>query len=89
MSNILMNRTRSRILRFLIRNGPSTCGQIGDELGQSYSGIRRQLDLLCDARLVTHSAGRFQASPERVQAAAASFRRTVMQSDLGGSMTYT
>ena len=82
MSNILMNRTRSRIIRFLLRNGPSTCGQIGRELGTSPSAIRRQLGLLLDAGLVQRSSTQFSASAEQVQLNAAaleeSFQATVM-----------
>ncbi|MDD1477956.1 helix-turn-helix domain-containing protein [Arthrobacter sp. H16F315] len=77
-----MNRTRSRIIRFLLRNGPSSCGQIGSELGVSPSAIRRQLDLLTDAGLVQRSATQFSASAEQVQLNAASleasFQVTVM-----------
>jgi len=77
-----MNRTRSRIVRFLLRNGPSTCGQIGRELGASPSAIRRQLGLLTDAGLVQRSATHFSASAEQVQfnaaALEASFQVTVM-----------
>lgn len=82
MSCILMNRTRSRIIRFLLRNGPSTCGQIGSELGASSSAIRRQLGLLTDAGLVQRSSTQFSASAEQVQlnaaALEASFQVTVM-----------
>ncbi|MFE4542638.1 ArsR family transcriptional regulator [Arthrobacter sp. NPDC056727] len=82
MSNILMNRTRSQIIRFLLRNGPSTCGQIGTGLRASPSTIRRQLLLLRRAGLVQHSASQFDALPEQVQrqveALAESFTGTVM-----------
>ena len=82
MSSILMNRTRSRIVRFLLRNGPSTCGQIGGELHASPSNVRRHLHLLRDAGLVQHSSAKFSASPEHVQrhagALAASFQVCVM-----------
>ena len=82
MSCILMNRTRSRIIRFLLRNGPSTCGQIGSELGASSSAIRRQLGLLTDAGLVKRSSTQFSASAEQVQlnaaALEASFQVPVM-----------
>ena len=82
MSSILMNRTRSRIIRFLLRNGPSTCGQIGRELSASRSTIRRQLGLLTEAGLVQRSSTQFSASAEQVQlnaaALEASFQVTVM-----------
>jgi predicted ArsR family transcriptional regulator len=67
MSNILMNRTRSQIIRFLLRNGPSTCGQIGTGLRASSSTIRRQLTLLVRAGLVQCSSNQFDASAEQVQ----------------------
>ncbi|MDJ0353560.1 winged helix-turn-helix domain-containing protein [Pseudarthrobacter sp. PH31-O2] len=68
-----MNRTRSRIIRFLLRNGPSTCGQIGMGIGASPSAIRRQLGLLTDAGLVQRSSAQFSASAEQVQLHAAAF----------------
>lgn len=84
MSSILMNRTRSRIIRFLLRNGPSTCGQIGSELCASPSAVRRHLGLLRDAGLVQQSSAQFSVSPEHVQrqagALAASFHVSVMPS---------
>ncbi|WP_159802852.1 winged helix-turn-helix domain-containing protein [Arthrobacter zhaoguopingii] len=67
MSSILMNQTRSRVVRFLLRNGPSTCGQISHGLSASPSAIRRQLGLLRDAGLVQHSSPRFSASAEQVR----------------------
>jgi predicted ArsR family transcriptional regulator len=82
MSSILMNRTRSRIIRFLLRNGPSTCGQIGRELCTSTSAVRRHLGLLLDAGLVQRSSTQFSASAKQVQlhatALEASFQVTVM-----------
>jgi predicted ArsR family transcriptional regulator len=85
MSNILMNRTRSQIVRFLLKNGPSTCGEIGTELQVSPSTVRRQLNFLRDAGLVRRASGQFAASPEQVQrqidALASTFHSTVMQPD--------
>jgi predicted ArsR family transcriptional regulator len=82
MSNILMNRTRSQIIRFLLRNGPATCGQIGTGLRASPSTIRRQLTLLGRAGLVQRSSNQFDASPEQVQrqveALADSFNAQIM-----------
>ena len=69
MTNILMNRTRSQILRFLIRNGPSTCGEIGTGLQSSSSAICRHLAQLHSAGFVVRdSDGRFEACPEQVRA---------------------
>ncbi|WP_190989247.1 ArsR family transcriptional regulator [Pseudarthrobacter sulfonivorans] len=77
-----MNKTRSRIVRFLLRNGPSSCGQIGIHLDASPSKVRRHLQLLRDAGLVQHSSAKFSASPEHVQrhvgALAAGFHVSVM-----------
>ncbi|PVE19312.1 hypothetical protein DDA93_03360 [Arthrobacter sp. Bz4] len=67
MTSILMNRTRSRIIRFLLRNGPSTCSAIGSSLGVSPSAIHRQIALLRCAGLVEPTAGaRFTASPDQI-----------------------
>lgn len=85
-----MNPTRSRIIRFLLRNGPSTCAQIGSELRASPSAVRRQLGLLLDAGLVQRSSTQFSASAEQVQlhvgALAASFRVSVMPSQHSAPM---
>ena len=85
-----MNRTRSRMIRFLLRNGPSTCGQIGSELGASPSAVRRQLGLLLDAGLVQRSSTQFSASADQVQlhaaALEASFQSTVMPSQCPAPM---
>lgn len=82
MSSILMNRTRSQIIRFLLRNGPSTCSRIGRELHASESNVRRHLGLLRDAGLVQHSSAQFSTSSENVQrhvaAVEASFQVKVM-----------
>jgi predicted ArsR family transcriptional regulator len=85
MSNILMNRTRSQIVRFLLKNGPSTCSEIGTGLQASPSTIRRQLNVLGNAGLVQRSLSQFTASPEQVQRQtddfAATFHCPVMQQD--------
>lgn len=90
MSSILMNRTRSRIIRFLLRNGPSTCAQIGSELDASPSNIRWHLGLLREADLVHQSSAKFRVSPEHVQrqagALAASFQVAVMPSQYSDPM---
>jgi predicted ArsR family transcriptional regulator len=85
MSNILMNRTRSQIVRFLVKNGPSTCSEIGAELQASPSTIRRQLNVLGNAGLVQRASNQFTASLEQVQRQADDFAATfhcpVMQPD--------
>ncbi|WP_354253582.1 helix-turn-helix domain-containing protein [Arthrobacter sp. UYEF21] len=85
-----MNKTRSRIVRFLLRNGPSSCGTIGTNLHASPSNVRRHLHLLRDAGLVQHSSAQFSASPEHVLlhagALAASFHVSVMPSQYPAPM---
>jgi predicted ArsR family transcriptional regulator len=85
MSNILMNRTRSQIVRFLLKNGPSSCSEIEAGLQASPSTIRRQLNVLGNAGLVQRASSQFTASPEQVQRQtddfAATFRCPVMQQD--------
>ena len=85
MSNILMNRTRSQIVRFLLKNGPSTCSEIGAGLQASPSTIRRQLNFLGNAGLVQRASTQFSVSPEQVQRLtndfAATFHCPVMQQD--------
>jgi predicted ArsR family transcriptional regulator len=78
-----MNRTRSPIIRFLLRNGPSTCSEIGSALGVSSSVIRRHLVLLRCAGLVERMpVARFAARPDQVlgeiEAMAATFAGEVM-----------
>ncbi|WP_425550502.1 winged helix-turn-helix domain-containing protein [Arthrobacter gyeryongensis] len=77
-----MNKTRSQIVRFLVRNGPATCTEISSGLQTSSSTIRRHLNLLHRVGLVQRSSGEFDASPERVQGQindfGASFHHAVM-----------
>lgn len=62
-----MNRTRSRIIRFLLRNGPSTCSEIGSALGLSSPAIRRHVVMLHCAGLVERMpVARFTACPDHV-----------------------
>lgn len=63
-----MNRMRSRIIRFLLRNGPSTCSEIGSALGVSSPAIRRHVVLLHCAGLVERmSIARFTVCPDQVR----------------------
>ncbi|WP_426940118.1 ArsR/SmtB family transcription factor [Pseudarthrobacter sp. S6] len=68
MPSILMNRTRSRIIRFLLRNGPSTCSEIGSALGLSSPAVRRHVVMLHRAGLVERmSVAGFTARPDQVR----------------------
>ncbi|MEW1947708.1 helix-turn-helix domain-containing protein [Pseudarthrobacter sp902506025] len=62
-----MNRTRSRLLRFLIAHGPASCGVASLALGLSQSTVRRQIMLLCEAGLVSPLAGSFSAQVEQIK----------------------
>ena len=65
--DILMNRTRSRLLRFLIVHGPASCGHASRALGLSQSTVRRQIMLLSDAGLITPLAGTFGAQVDLIE----------------------
>lgn len=83
MSNILMNRTRSQIVRFLLRNGPASCSEIGSELRISSSAIRRHLALMHRAGLLDASdSSRYSASSQDVRAAAEAFSATLSSEGL-------
>ncbi|MFE4198097.1 ArsR family transcriptional regulator [Paenarthrobacter sp. NPDC056912] len=60
-----MNRTRSQILRFLIRSGPSTTGVLASGIQASRATIRRHL-------LILESAGYIQALADERYSAHAS-----------------
>ena len=67
VEDILMNRTRSRLLRFLIAHGPASCGDASLALGLSQSTVRRQIMLLCDAGLISPLAGTFSAQVDQIE----------------------
>ena len=52
MTNLLMNRTRSRLLHFLSKNGPSTSAQIAAGIGLSPSTVRKHLSVLVSSGCV-------------------------------------
>ena len=52
MTLILMNRTRSRIIRFLVQRGPADAKQIGLHTRLSASTVRYNLRLLSQGGLV-------------------------------------
>lgn len=65
--DILMNRTRSQLLRFLIAHGPASCGDASLALGLSQSAVRRQIRLLCGAGMVRSAAGTFTAQLDQIE----------------------
>jgi predicted ArsR family transcriptional regulator len=49
-------RTRDRVVRLLLENGPSTAGSLGEALGLSPAAIRRHLDaLVADGTITTRT----------------------------------
>ena len=52
MTGILLNRTRSRIIRFLVRHGPADAKQIGLHTTLSASTVRYNLGVLSKGGLV-------------------------------------
>lgn len=63
-----MNRTRTRILRVLLLEGPFTCPELSSKLQLSLSTTRRHLNLMASVGLVERvPAKRFRASPEKVR----------------------
>ncbi|MFC0455447.1 ArsR/SmtB family transcription factor [Arthrobacter liuii] len=62
-----MNRTRSRLLSFLVAHGPASCGEVSRALGLSQSTVRRQMALLRGAGVVRSEAGTFTAQVDQVE----------------------
>ncbi|WP_354147523.1 helix-turn-helix domain-containing protein [Arthrobacter sp. 754] len=67
MANILMNRTRSRLIRYLITHGPATCREVAAALTISASSVRKHLSLLCEAGVVILGSGTYKARPDMVE----------------------
>ncbi|WP_373462207.1 winged helix-turn-helix domain-containing protein [Arthrobacter oryzae] len=66
MANILMNRTRSRLVRFLITCGPASCSEAAVALGLARSTVRRHAALLSEAGIITGTAT-LGAEPDQVK----------------------
>lgn len=75
MTSILMNRTRTRILRVLLLEGPATCPELSSKLRLSLSTTRRHLNMMTIVGLIEPvPARRFRASPEKVRSEAEAIR---------------
>ncbi|WP_396134055.1 winged helix-turn-helix domain-containing protein [Arthrobacter sp. BE255] len=78
-----MNRTRTRILRVLLLEGPATCPELSSKLLLSLSATRRHLNLMASVGLIECvPARRFRASPEKVRGEA----EAISAAYLGGVM---
>ena len=67
MANILMNRTRSKIIRFLIAHGPATCHEVAAALDRSMPSLRRHLNLLRQAGILMLASGKYSAQPNEIE----------------------
>jgi predicted ArsR family transcriptional regulator len=67
MTNILMNRTRSRLIRYLIAHGPASCSELAAALNMSASSVRRHLTLLCEAGIIVPETETFIARADHIK----------------------
>ena len=86
MANILMNRTRSRLIRYLITHGPANCSEITAALTLSASTVRKQLSVLCEAGVVILGSGMYKARRDMIERELADLAAT-FQSAGSDSMT--
>ncbi|WP_457949683.1 winged helix-turn-helix domain-containing protein [Pseudarthrobacter sp. alpha12b] len=67
MANIMMHRTRSQIIRFLIAHGPATCNDVAAALDVPSSLLHKHLTLLREAGILTLASERYEAEVEEIQ----------------------
>lgn len=67
MVNIMMNRTRSQIIRYLVAHGPATCHQVGAALNVPASRLNGHLTLLRQAGIVTLASERYCAQVDEIE----------------------
>jgi predicted ArsR family transcriptional regulator len=67
MTNILMNRTRTRLIRYLIAYGPASCTEIAAALNMSASAVRRHLALLCEAGIIVPGTGTYSVRTDEIK----------------------
>jgi hypothetical protein len=67
MANILMHRTRSKIIRFLIAHGPATCDDVAAAFSRSAPSLQGQLSLLCEAGFLILESGQYSARPDEIE----------------------
>jgi len=76
MANVLMNRTRSRLIRYLITHGPATCPEVAAALNLSDSSVRKHLTLLCEAGMISVESGTYRARTDQIEKQLADFAAT-------------
>ncbi|WP_456509057.1 winged helix-turn-helix domain-containing protein [Arthrobacter sp. TE12232] len=62
-----MNRTRSRLIRYLIAHGPASCSEVAAALDISPSSVRRHITLLCESGIIIPGAGTYSAQPDEIK----------------------
>src|SRR5690349_21511474 len=67
MANILMHRTRSKIIHFLMAHGPATCEDVAAAFSRSALSLQGQLSLLYEAGFLTFESGRYSARPDEIE----------------------
>ncbi|MGN7149173.1 ArsR/SmtB family transcription factor [Arthrobacter sp. SAFR-179] len=67
MPNILMHRTRSKIIRFLMAHGPATCEDVAAAFSRSAPSLQGQLSLLYEAGFLTFESGRYRARRDEIE----------------------
>ncbi|MFJ5698754.1 winged helix-turn-helix domain-containing protein [Arthrobacter sp. NPDC093139] len=62
-----MNRTRSKIIRFLIAHGPATCHEVAAALDRTAPSLRSHLNLLRESGILILASGRYIAQPNEIE----------------------
>ncbi|MEW1811882.1 helix-turn-helix domain-containing protein [Pseudarthrobacter phenanthrenivorans] len=67
MANIMMHRTRSQIIRFLIAHGPATRHDLAAALDVPSPSLHKHLTLLREAGILTLASEQYGAEIEEIQ----------------------
>lgn len=67
MANILMHRTRSKIIRFLMAHGPATTHEVAAAINGSASSLQKHLNLLSQTGILMLESGRYRARPDEIE----------------------
>ncbi|UTT71164.1 helix-turn-helix domain-containing protein [Arthrobacter sp. DNA4] len=84
MANIMMHRTRSQIIRFLIAHGPATCHDVAAALDVPSPSLHSHLALLREAGILTLASERYEAEVEEIQRQHARFAAELQPSSTDG-----
>jgi len=84
MANIMMHRTRSQIIRFLIAHGPATCHDVAAALEVPLPSLHSHLALLREAGVLTLTSDRYEAEVAEIQSQHARFAAELQPSGADG-----